>query len=146
MRHASDLPVASCDHSVSVGGAVPISTAALIARNEAYLFVHRRSGGDLSECWELPGGKVDPGELPEEALRRELSEELGIEARIGDLAARSQFEHRGMSFELLAFHATADLATMKLREHTEFCWRTPSAALALDLAPSDRTLILRLVR
>ncbi|MBU8914114.1 MAG: NUDIX domain-containing protein [Spirochaetales bacterium] len=125
---------------------MPTSTAALIERNEAYLFVHRPSGGDLSECWELPGGKVDPDELPEEALRRELIEELGIDAHIGDLAAKSQFEHRGMMFELLAFHATADLATMKLREHTEFCWRTLSAALALDLAPSDRTLILRLTR
>ncbi|MEE8440399.1 MAG: (deoxy)nucleoside triphosphate pyrophosphohydrolase [Spirochaetia bacterium] len=124
---------------------MPVSTAALIARNGAFLFVRRPTGGDLSECWELPGGKVEPGELPEEALRRELTEELGIEARIGDLAARSRFEHRGMSFELLAFRTTADLGTMKLREHTEFCWRTPSAALALELAPSDRTLMRRLM-
>lgn len=125
---------------------MPISTAALIARNDAYLFVRRPSGGDLSECWELPGGKVDPGEQPEEALRRELIEELGIEAKIGDLWAQSRFEHRGLSFELLAFRATADLTTMKLLEHTEFCWRTLSAALALNLAPSDRTLIRRLTR
>ena len=100
----------------------------------------------MGECWEFPGGKVDSGELPEEALRRELSEELGIEAEIGDLAAESQFEHRGTPFELLAFHVKADLATMELREHTEACWRSPSAALALDLAPSDRALILQLTR
>ncbi len=125
---------------------MPISTAALIGRNGTYLFVHRPPGGDLSECWEFPGGKVDPGELPKEALRRELAEELGIEAKIGELAACSRFEHRGMTFELLAFRTTADLATMRLLEHTDFCWRTLSTALALDLAPSDRTLIRRLIR
>jgi len=124
---------------------VPVSTAALIAKGEEFLFVHRPPGGDLGECWELPGGKVDPGEMPEEALRRELLEELGLDARIGDLAARSWFEHRGMSIELLAFHVTADPGIMVLHEHTEFCWQSLSAALALDLAQSDRTLIGRLI-
>ena len=124
---------------------MPISTAALIARGEEFLFVHRPPGGDLGECWELPGGKVDAGERPEEALRRELFEELGLDARIGDLAASSWFTHRGRSIELLAFHVTAELGTMVLHEHTEFCWQSLSAALALDLAQSDRILIGRLI-
>lgn len=125
---------------------MPVSTAALISSNDTFLFVRRPKGGDLSECWELPGGKVDSGEQPEEALRRELSEELGIKAEVGELAAESRFEHRGTPFKLLAFHVKADLATMELREHTEACWRSLTAALALDLAPSDRALLLQLTK
>jgi mutator protein MutT len=120
---------------------VPVSTAALIAKDDTFLFVRRPPGGDLGECWELPGGKVDAGETPAQALQRELHEELGIEARIGELAASSRFRHRDVPYDLLAYHAAADLGDLVLREHTDLCWRSLSDALSLNLAPSDRSLI-----
>ena len=94
---------------------MPTSTAALIARKDKFLFVRRPPGGDLSGRWEFPGGKADPGESPEEALRRELIEELAIEAQIGDLAAKGQFEHRGMAFDLLAFYLISPLHTEDIK-------------------------------
>lgn len=121
-----------------------VSTAALLRDGNRLLFVRRPPGGDLSECWELPGGKVDPGEEPAGALRRELEEELGIDARVGEQVASVQFRHRGTAFELRAFAATADLSTLELREHTALRWCTPADALELDLAPSDRELLGRL--
>jgi 8-oxo-dGTP diphosphatase len=117
------------------------STAAIISDGDQVLFVKRPSGGDLGGLWELPGGKVDPGETPESALVRELSEELSIAASVDEPAGGAHFLHRGEAFELQAFFVSADLSTLQLHEHTELCWSTPRGALELDLAPSDRALL-----
>jgi 8-oxo-dGTP diphosphatase len=120
---------------------MPVSTAALIWRGDRLLFVRRPPGGDLSECWELPGGKVDPGEAPEEALRRELREELGIEARVGGIAGEAAFEHARERFRLIGFHVEADLETLELREHQAYGFYTTREARQLELAPSDVSLL-----
>lgn len=117
------------------------STAALIQNANRFLFVKRPPGGDLGERWELPGGKVDPGESAGAALGRELQEELGIESTIGEQVASSRFAHQGKAYRLLAFQVEADLENMVLNEHTDKCWCTLREALEIDLAPSDRDLI-----
>lgn len=120
---------------------MPLSTAALIRRDSRYLFVRRRSGGDLGGCWELPGGKVDEGESPEEALRRELAEELGVAASVGRLLGEARFEHDGRSFRLLGFEVDANVDSITLYEHEESALLTVSEALGLNLAPSDASLL-----
>lgn len=117
------------------------STAALIRQGERLFFVKRPRGGDLSECWELPGGKVDAGEEPEEALARELREELGLEARVGALVARSSFAHRDHHVTLLGYEVDADLSRMVLHEHEQHGFYTIAEALGLRLAPSDASLL-----
>lgn len=119
------------------------STAAFIRNGERLLFVRRRAGGDLSECWELPGGKVDPGESPQEALQRELHEELGIDASVGERVGRTEFDHRGQRFELVGFEVEADLGPLVLREHEAHAFYTINNALRLRLAPSDASLLQR---
>jgi mutator protein MutT len=105
-------------------------------------FAQRKPGGALSSCWELPGGKVDAGETPPQALVRELQEELGITARIGRELGRASFHHEGSVFELIAYEATGEFDSVVLREHADSAWYTVDEALALDnLAPSDRSLL-----
>jgi len=120
---------------------MPRSTAALIRNGPRLLFVRRPPGGDLSECWELPGGKVDAGESPQQALRRELCEELGLDAAVRGMAGRAEFEHRGMRFELLGYEVNVDPEPLVLYEHDAYAYYTIEEALELRLAPSDASLL-----
>src|SRR3954453_15333383 len=77
--------------------------AALIERNGRILVCRRRADHPHPLKWEFPGGKVEPGELPAEALLRELREELAIEAEIGPEVARYHFAYPGKKPILLIF-------------------------------------------
>jgi len=78
--------------------------AALIVRQRKILICQRTRHQPMPLKWEFPGGKIEPGEHPTAALRRELDEELGIQARIGDEVARIEHHYpRGGSVELRFF-------------------------------------------
>ena len=123
------------------------STAALIVRGQRLLFAKRPHGGALSDCWELPGGKVDNGEAPREGLLRELEEELGVRLRVGEEAGRASFEHRGVPFVLIGFWVRSDLASgvdpadIRLHEHVAAEYLLPEEAADRKLAPSDQSLL-----
>lgn len=118
-----------------------ISTAAIIRTGDRILFVKRPPGGDLGEFWELPGGKVDEGESPREALQRELMEELELDCAVHERLATSEFTHRGVEFELQAYRVNPGTGPITLHEHSDLLWCTIGEARELTLAPSDRELL-----
>ncbi len=118
-----------------------VSTAALIRRGDRLLLVRRAAGGDLGECWELPGGKVDPGEHPAQALKRELEEELGVDAAVGESVGEARFVHRGELYHLIGYEVVVAHREVELREHEAYGYYTVSEALNLRLAPSDGALL-----
>lgn len=79
--------------------------AAVMERGEEVLICQRRADGAHGLKWEFPGGKVEAAETPERALARELEEELGVEAEIGEELARYEFSYPGKSPILLIFCA-----------------------------------------
>ncbi len=107
------------------------------------LLVRRPPGGELSELWELPGGKGEPGEQPEEAVRRELHEELGSTACHVRLADRFEFTSRGRSFELHVYDVFGPFEQIVLTEHDEWRWVSLEESLQLPLVPSDRAVLER---
>ena len=109
------------------------------------MLITRRSPGDpLAGLWELPGGKVEPGETPARCLARELAEELDMETEVGDLVARTIYHYDHGSFEMLALTVTR-LSGFELRVHDEFAWVPLSQLAEYPLAPADVELVEQIV-
>ena len=84
--------------------------AALIERDGRILIAQRKRTGQHPLKWEFPGGKVEPGEIPENGLVRELEEELGIRARIGDEIGRYEFQYQGRWPIMLMFYRVTEFS------------------------------------
>ena len=119
-------------------------TAAVIVEHGRLLVARRPPGDALEGFWELPGGKVEPGESPEDCLRRELLEELDMLSEVGELLASTVYHYPHGSFELLAFR-TERRSDYRLKAHDRADWILPSQASSHPLAPADVSLVKRLV-
>jgi 8-oxo-dGTP diphosphatase len=92
--------------------------------------------------WEFPGGKIEEGEQPRDALRRELEEELGIHATIGDEIARVQHNYpNGSAVELRFYIVREYLGEMENRIFRDLQWSAPSALPSFDFLEADASLV-----
>ncbi len=119
-------------------------TAALIEEGGRILLARRKPGKHMAGRWELPGGKVEPGESPEQSLARELAEELAIEARVGEFLCDAPFDRDGVRLELLVYRVERIAGEPQLLEHEEIRWVEPRDIKGYDLADSDRSAMERL--
>ncbi len=116
-------------------------TAAVLRHNGRILIAKRRQGKHMGPKWEFPGGKIDPGESPEECLKRELAEEFSIEARIAGFICSVTHESKDIQLEIFAYHVEHVSGDFKLHEHDEIRWVLPGELESYDLVDSDRSLI-----
>ena len=105
--------------------------------------MHRLPGGSVGGLWEFPGGKVDPGETPQQALKREWMEETGFEIVVGRQMARGEFVHRGSPFDLLAYEVVIaePVGDPTLNEHDDWQWAKPEEIRNLPLVESDKAVL-----
>jgi len=115
-------------------------TAAVIIQNEKVLITRRAADEKHAGWWEFPGGKVEDGESPEVCLRRELMEELGVDAHIGDLLTESIFRYETGAIRLLAYRAEIVSGEIRLSVHDEFQWVSAADSLQFKLLPADRPI------
>ncbi|MGH9774958.1 MAG: (deoxy)nucleoside triphosphate pyrophosphohydrolase [Candidatus Acidiferrales bacterium] len=122
--------------------------AALIARDGKILICQRRRGDIFGLAWEFPGGKVRADEAPDEALRRELREELGVESTIGREVHRTRHGYSQMSqeIELLFFEARIEAGEPRNLAFEQFAWADPSVLPSYDFLAADRDLVEKLAR
>ena len=114
--------------------------AALILRDSKILVCQRRRDDSHALQWEFPGGKVEPGEIPQEALARELREELGIESTIGRelFCTRHRYRETQPELELIFFQAGVDRsASLQNLVFEGFEWADPSALPNYDFLQAD---------
>jgi mutator protein MutT len=117
--------------------------AALIESEGRLLVCQRRRGDRFAFLWEFPGGKVEPGEGLSQALARELSEELGVEAPVGPEVYRTVFHYRDMqnTTEIVFFAASARPDQVRNLAFERIEWRAPQTLGELDFLPADRELV-----
>lgn len=119
-----------------------VVTAAIVIDSLGRVLVGRRPAGKkLGGMWEFPGGKVEPGETPEEALARELREELGVGSRAGNLLAENTHGYEFGTIRLLAYETTLETGDLQKNAHEELRWVPVSDIEKLDLTPADRPLV-----
>jgi mutator protein MutT len=115
-------------------------TAAIIIEDGRVLISERPPGGRHAGEWEFPGGKVEPGETPEQCLARELAEELGVTVEVGKAVGRVRHSYPDLVIDLLAYEAAITMGTLEDIECSAHMWALPSELEEYDLLPPDRRL------
>jgi len=121
-------------------------TAAVIYNDKKVLITRRAAGQKHAGWWEFPGGKIEDGESPEVCLRRELMEELGVDAQIGDLLAESIFRYETGAIRLLAYRAEIISGEIQLCVHDACQWVSAAESLQCRLLPADRPIAEKLAK
>ena len=121
---------------------VVVAACALLDQAGAVLIAKRPEGRPLAGLWEFPGGKVEPGEEPEEALIRELNEELGIEVAKRDLKPFTFASHAYPDFHLLmpVYLCRQWRGSIAAHEGQELLWVKPDSLHLYDMPPADEPL------
>ncbi len=117
-----------------------VVTAAIVRRGDAYLVTRRLRGTYLAGAWEFPGGKCEQGETLTVCLQRELHEELGVAATVGDEIFRTSHDYPDRRVQLHFFDCTLDREPIAVLGQ-EMQWVPREALARLEFPPADAELI-----
>lgn len=123
---------------------VKVVAAVITACNEngeKIIFATQRGYGEFKDGWEFPGGKVEPGETPQEALKREIMEELETEIKVGDLIETIEYDYPTFHLSMDCFWAEIVKGDFVLREHEAAKWLTKEQLGSVDWLPADLGLV-----
>ena len=120
--------------------------AALIWEGERFLACQRPAHKARGLLWEFVGGKVEPGETPEEALIRECREELAVTVEPKDVFMTVIHEYPDLTVRLILFNAFITEGTPQLLEHNDLRWITTSQIDELPFCPADEEILEKLKR
>lgn len=114
---------------------------ALNKNGEPIIFATQRGYGDLKGGWEFPGGKIEESETPEEALVREIREELETEILVGELIDTIEYDYPTFHLSMDCFWAEIVSGDLVLKEHAAAKWLTKEELDSVEWLPADVTLI-----
>ncbi|MBO6136829.1 MAG: (deoxy)nucleoside triphosphate pyrophosphohydrolase [Fibrobacter sp.] len=110
-------------------------------------FATQRGYGDYKDGWEFPGGKVEPGETPQQALVRELKEELAIDVSVGEFICTVDYDYPAFHLTMHCFYcAIAGGKTPELLEHEAARWLNRAELHSVDWLPADIEVVKALVK
>ena len=118
--------------------------AALIWDGDRFLICQRPAHKARGLLWEFVGGKVEPGETKEEALRRECREELDIDLAVGEVFMAVDHVYPDITVHLTLFEATIAAGTPKRIEHNDLKWITPAEIPNYEFCPADEEILKRI--
>ena len=117
--------------------------AAIIRDEQGRIFATQRGYGEWKDWWEFPGGKIETGETPEDALRREIREELAAEIEIGELFHTIDYDYPQFHLTMHCFLCRL-IGEVTLKEHEADRWLAPNELNTVHWLPDDEELIEKL--
>lgn len=114
-----------------------VRVVAAVIRDGGRVFATQRGYGDYKDWWEFPGGKIESGETPADALKREIREELDTEIEVGDLITTVEYDYPDFHLSMDCFWASVLSGNLLLREHEAARWVSLSDMEELRWLPAD---------
>ncbi|MDD6518720.1 (deoxy)nucleoside triphosphate pyrophosphohydrolase [Oribacterium sp. P9] len=118
-----------------------VRVVAAVIRDGDRIFATARGYGEYKGWWEFPGGKIEAGETPEEALVREIHEELDTEIRVGELIDTIEYDYPTFHLSMDCFWAEVVAGRLVLKEAEDARWLTKEMLESVQWLPADRTII-----
>lgn len=119
--------------------------AAVIRNKGGQIFATQRGYGDFKDMWEFPGGKMEPGESPGEALVREIREELDTLIEVGEMIDTVEFDYPAFHLTLHCFWCTVISGRLLLKEHEAARWLDPDNLSDVEWLPADKSILKKIV-
>lgn len=121
-----------------------IEVVAAVITHGSKIFATQRGYGEFKDGWEFPGGKMEAGETPQQALVREIREELDILIEVGELVDTVEYDYPKFHLTMHCFLCTIESGDLVLKEHEAAKWLTKEELSSVDWLPADLELINKL--
>ncbi len=121
-----------------------IRVVAAVIRKNNRIFATQRGYGEFKDGWEFPGGKIEPGETPRQALAREIREELDTEINVGELIETIEYDYPTFHLSMDCFWCTVVEGSLELKEHEAARWLDRENLYSVDWLPADTGLIAKI--
>lgn len=118
-----------------------VKVAAAVIRNDNRVFATQRGYGEFKDGWEFPGGKIEEGETPEEALKREIEEELDTEIQVNDLLDIIEYDYPNFHLSMKCYWCTVISGDLTLKEAEDAKWLTKETMDSVNWLPADKEII-----
>lgn len=118
-----------------------IRVAAAAIRKDDKIFATQRGYGEFKDGWEFPGGKIEEGETPEQALVREIREELNTEIRVGERIGTVEYDYPKFHLSMDCFWCEIVQGMLELKEHEAAKWLTKDTLHSVEWLPADVEVI-----
>lgn len=118
-----------------------VEVVAAVIRDNDKIFATQRGYGEFKDGWEFPGGKIESGETPQQALIREIQEELDTEIEVGKLIDIVEYDYHTFHLKMHCFWARIKKGDLILKEHEASKWLTKETIHSVDWLPADLDLI-----
>ena len=115
--------------------------AAVIFDEQGRIFATQRGYGEWKDWWEFPGGKIEAGETPQQALKREIREELDAEIEVGELLRTIDYDYPTFHLTMRCFKCKLSESHVTLKEHEAAKWLAPSELHSVRWLPADEQII-----
>ena len=114
-----------------------VKVVAAIIAEEGRIFATQRGYGEFKDGWEFPGGKIEEGETPKQALVREIQEELDTEVEVGDLLGTVEYDYPKFHLSMQCFLCKIKSGSLNLKEHEAARWLAEDELDSVEWLPAD---------